>query len=223
MNKCHSFTIDFVGDSALQIKFQSDFIPDFTKIIKKLQIKKIKDICYAFDSVTIYLDPLIKNPIELKKDITNIINKMVTKNNTFIGNPNSSHTKLIEIPICSCTDCAIDWKRVEEYTKIKFGDFIQQYISYQYKVLFIGFQPGFPFLEGLPQKLSIPRLSTPRTKVPEGSVGIGGKQTGIYTFSSPGGWNIIGKTMLKLFDFNSGATLKANDRIKFKIASHYRI
>lgn len=220
MRKHYDFTIDFVGDTALQIKFKIDSIPDFSQLLKKLQIKEVTDTCYAFDCITIYFNPLIVNPIHLKGKVTNIINKIAIKDNISVRNSYDSSARSIEIPFCCCTNCALDWERVEEWTKMKFEDFIRQYISYEYKVLFIGFQPGFPFLEGLPQKLNIPRLSTPRTKVPAGSVGIGGGQTGIYTFSSPGGWNIIGKTTLKLFDFNEGSKLKANDRIKFKINDH---
>ncbi len=223
MEKHYNFTIDFVGDSALQIKFQRDAIADFNILVKKLQIKEVLDICYAFDCITIYFNPLTVKPFQLIEKVTTIINKIAIEENTSTRNCYTTLTKLIEIPFCCCADCALDWKRVEEHSGIKFGDFIQQYVSYEYKVLFIGFQPGFPFLEGLPKELNIPRLSTPRIKVPAGSVGIGGEQTGIYTFSSPGGWNIIGKTKLKLFDFNNGAILKANDRIRFKINEHSKV
>lgn len=90
-----------------------------------------------------------------------------------------------------------------------------------YDVYFIGFQPGFAYLGGLNELLHTPRLSTPRLKIPAGSVGIGGAQTGIYPYQSPGGWNIIGNTKAKLFDVNSEnpSLLKAGDRLKFVINS----
>ncbi len=72
-----------------------------------------------------------------------------------------------------------------------------------YRIYMIGFMPGFPYLGGLDERISFPRLSTPRIKVPAGSVGIAGKQTGIYPFESPGGWNIIGRTELSLFDVDA--------------------
>jgi inhibitor of KinA len=81
----------------------------------------------------------------------------------------------------------------------------------------IGFVPGFPFLTGLPKNLATPRRDTPRKEIPPGSVGIGGAQTGIYPLRSPGGWNLIGRTPLQLFDpiKNPPALLRAGDRVRF--------
>jgi KipI family sensor histidine kinase inhibitor len=84
-----------------------------------------------------------------------------------------------------------------------------------YRVCQIGFTPGFPYLSGLPPKLVTPRLETPRTRVAAGSVGIGGAQTGIYTVDGPGGWRLIGRTGLSLFDPERGARLAAGMRVKF--------
>ena len=88
-----------------------------------------------------------------------------------------------------------------------------------YTVYMIGFQPGFPYLGGLPECLHTPRRATPRTVVPAGSVGIGGAQTGIYPFSSPGGWQLIGHTKQALFDKNQAkpTLLQAGDTVKFVV------
>ena len=88
-----------------------------------------------------------------------------------------------------------------------------------YTVYMIGFQPGFPYLGGLPECLHTPRRATPRTVVPAGSVGIGGSQTGIYPFSSPGGWQLIGHTKQALFDKNQAqpTLLQAGDTVKFVV------
>ena len=82
----------------------------------------------------------------------------------------------------------------------------------------VGFIGGFPFLGGLPPKLATPRRETPRKEIPAGSIGIGGKQTGIYPIKSPGGWNIIGRTPLRLFDpqKNPPIVLRAGDRVRFR-------
>jgi inhibitor of KinA len=82
----------------------------------------------------------------------------------------------------------------------------------------IGFVPGFPFLAGLPRKLATPRRATPRKEIPAGSVGIGGAQTGIYPLRSPGGWNLIGRTPVRLFDPEKSppASLRAGDRVRFR-------
>jgi inhibitor of KinA len=86
----------------------------------------------------------------------------------------------------------------------------------------IGFTPGFPFLSGMPAKLATPRRATPRKEIPAGAVGIGGAQTGIYPLQSPGGWNLIGRTPLRLFDSkqNPPALLRAGDRVRFRRITH---
>lgn len=92
-----------------------------------------------------------------------------------------------------------------------------------YTVYFIGFQPGFPYLGGLSESLYFPRHATPRTKVPAGSVGIGGEQTGVYPFESPGGWQLLGQTDIALFDLTkaSPTLLNAGDTLKFTAIDIY--
>ncbi len=90
-----------------------------------------------------------------------------------------------------------------------------------YRVACIGFMPGFPYLAGLPRELEVPRLPTPRTHVPAGSVAIAARQAGIYPLESPGGWNVIGRTPWCLFDptANPPALLQAGDRVSFHAIS----
>ncbi|MCG8373557.1 MAG: allophanate hydrolase subunit 1, partial [Balneolales bacterium] len=111
----------------------------------------------------------------------------------------------------------LDWNRVEEYSKLSKQEVIQRHTNQIYTVAMIGFLPGFVFLDGLDQRISVPRLETPRTYIPSGSVGIGGNQTGFYSLESPGGWNIIGKTRESFFDVKAHppSRLNAGDKIKF--------
>ena len=105
---------------------------------------------------------------------------------------------------------------------------VQQVIKYHtapiYKVYLLGFAPGFPYLGELHHKLRTPRLDRPRSKVPAGSVAIGGEHTGVYTVPSPGGWNIIGRTETKIFDPADGTEsaflLKQGDRVRFRAVQH---
>lgn len=94
----------------------------------------------------------------------------------------------------------------------------QQHAAMVYTVAMIGFAPGFPYLSGLPDALALPRLASPRTRIPAGSVGIGGRQTGIYPRESPGGWRILGRTPLVLFDpqRDPPALLQPGDRVRFR-------
>lgn len=102
--------------------------------------------------------------------------------------------------------------------RIEIKDLIQLHAGVQYKVHMIGFVPGFAYLGGMPELLSAPRKNTPRTKIPVGSVGIAGKQTGIYPLETPGGWYLIGRTPNKLFDSKCSppSLLQAGDEVIFK-------
>ncbi len=213
--------VEFVGDCALQINIYPRKNIDFKKITEELKkLPEIKDLCFAYETLTIFFDPLTTDAVKLKRKVNIFLQNNIEHFSTLSQNftfPDDSPS-LINIPACFCRECALDCERVENYTNMPFREFIEKYINTTYKVLFIGFQPGFPFLEGLHPQLHIPRLITPRIKVSAGSIGIGGSQTGIYTFSTPGGWNIIGKTPMKLFDFKKGALIKAGYSIKFYIS-----
>jgi len=116
-----------------------------------------------------------------------------------------------------------DLQRVAEFHKIKPEKVCELHAARTYKVYMIGFSPGFPYLGELDERLHTPRRESPRTRVPAGSVAIGGEHTGIYTVDSPGGWNIIGHTMTAIFDPARGAAggdeamflLKHGDRVQF--------
>ena len=125
--------------------------------------------------------------------------------------------KLIQIPVQYGGEYGPDLNAVAEYHKLTPQEVIAIHTSTQYNVLFLGFQPGFPYLDGLDKRLFTPRLATPRLSIPAGSVGIGGEQTGIYPAQSPGGWQIIGRSALALFDSASeqGALLAPGDRVQF--------
>ena len=107
--------------------------------------------------------------------------------------------------------------RVAEHTKLSEREIMDLHSRAEYRVACIGFVPGFTFLAGLPKKLATPRRDIPRKEIPPGSVGIGGAQTGIYPLRSPGGWNLIGRTPLKLFDPSKDppTLLYPGDRVRF--------
>ena len=125
---------------------------------------------------------------------------------------------MIEIPICYDAEFGFDLDRVAEHTKLSGPEIINLHSTGEYRVACIGFVPGFTFLAGLPRNLATPRRDVPRKEIPPGSVGIGGAQTGIYPLRSPGGWNLIGRTPLKLFDptKNPPTLLHPGDRVRFR-------
>ncbi len=134
---------------------------------------------------------------------------------------NKASAKLITIPVCYETEFASDLSEVMKYHNISKREVIQLHTQPVYQVSFIGFLPGFPYLTGLSEKLMTPRKTTPRANVVQGSVGIGGKQTGIYPSNSPGGWNIIGRSPIPIFSIEKEqpSLCKAGDSLKFQFIS----
>jgi KipI family sensor histidine kinase inhibitor len=130
----------------------------------------------------------------------------------------SDASLFVEIPVCYGGEFGADLREVASAHDVSEAQAIALHSGAEYRVHAIGFAPGFPYLGGLPEQLATPRRSTPREQVPAGSVGIGGAQTGIYPLATPGGWNLIGRTPLRLFDplRTPPALLRAGDRVKFR-------
>jgi KipI family sensor histidine kinase inhibitor len=129
--------------------------------------------------------------------------------------------KTVEIPVCYGDEFGPDIEFVAKVHGLSVEEVVRQHCEPLYPIYMIGFTPGFPFLGGLPETLHTPRLETPRTLVPEGSVGIANNQTGMYPVASPGGWQLIGRTPLKLFapERPDPFLYQAGDCIKFKAIS----
>ena len=140
------------------------------------------------------------------------------KSNDYSKTVFSEKNKLVEIPICYDEEFALDIKRLEEKTKLNFNEIVKEHLNTDFFVYMIGFVPGQPFLGDLKKNLYHDRLDTPRVKINKGSVGIVEKFCTIYTFESPGGWNIIGKTPLDLFNIKKreASMLSPGDSVKFK-------
>jgi KipI family sensor histidine kinase inhibitor len=129
----------------------------------------------------------------------------------------SSPERNIAIPVCYGNEFGPDLADLAAYHGLSKNEVISIHTSVSYLVYFLGFAPGFPYLGGMPQRIATPRLSRPRARVPAGSVAIGGLQTGIYPVSTPGGWRIIGRTPLKLFDPDETppTLFQMGDRVRF--------
>ena len=124
----------------------------------------------------------------------------------------------IEIPVCYGGDHGPDLDALAAYTKLDARDVVARHARAEYRVAMLGFMPGFPYLLGLDEALHAPRRASPRTRVPAGSVAIGGAQTGIYPREQPGGWQLIGRTPLTLFDAArpQPALLRPGQRVRFR-------
>ena len=129
--------------------------------------------------------------------------------------------RLVEIPVCYGAEFGPDLEDVGARVKMSPAEVIALHSAAEYMVLQLGFAPGFPYLHGLPEQLAVPRRETPRVVVPAGSVAIANRQTGIYPVEIPGGWNLIGRTPLKLFrpGQEPPTLLQPGDRVKFRAIS----
>jgi len=130
----------------------------------------------------------------------------------------------VEIPVCYGGECGPDLDEIAALHKIAPEQVIKLHSSATYLVYFLGFVPGFAYLGELPEELVTPRLATPRKKVPPGSVGIAGNQTGVYPFETPGGWRLLGRTPVSMFrgDREGLSLLSIGDRVRFAPISRER-
>jgi inhibitor of KinA len=129
----------------------------------------------------------------------------------------AQEARLVEIPVRYGGEFGPDLEFVAQHNGISKDDVIRIHTSESYQVFILGFAPGFPYLGILNERIAAPRLESPRKRVPAGSVGIAGRQTGIYPRESPGGWRLIGRTDVKLFDANQNppTLLQAGDKVRF--------
>lgn len=126
-------------------------------------------------------------------------------------------SRQVHVPVCYDAEFAWDADRISKEKHISFNELIALHTSKSYHIFMIGFLPGFAYMGPVDPRIAIPRISTPRTRVLAGSVGIAGEQTGIYPFNSPGGWNIIGRTPLPVFDLNAAQPVlfQPGDQVNF--------
>ena len=129
----------------------------------------------------------------------------------------STSPTMVEIPVCYEMACAPDASDIARIHGISHAELMRLHSDAKYRVEFIGFAPGFGYLSGLPGQLNTPRLDTPRPRVPAGSVGIAGNQTGVYPGNTAGGWRLIGRTPLRMFDAarEKPSLLSRGDRVRF--------
>ena len=203
-------TCDF-GDEVNK-KTNKEVIKLFNFIQESVNSKKIKGILNYTPSYNKLIINFELGEIKSKEIIEFI------KGSDYSKTTLSEKNKIVEIPICYDEEFALDIKRLEEKTKLSFKEIVNEHLNTDFFVYMIGFVPGQPFLGDLNKSLYHDRLDTPRVKINKGSVGIVEKFCTIYTFESPGGWNIIGKTPLDLFNINKKNTsvLSPGDTVKFK-------
>jgi inhibitor of KinA len=175
--------------------------------------KGFVELVPAFTTLTVYYDPLVTTVSELTEQIRR-------QQSVEIEAP-EANPRIVEVPVCYGGEFGEDLELVAKHAGFSAAETIRIHASSDYIVHMIGFAPGFPYLGGMSPKIAAPRRSSPRLKVPVGSVGIAGEQTGIYPLETPGGWQIIGRTPLALFRPNEDppTLLQAGDIVRFRSIS----
>jgi len=208
--------ISNLGDAALYCDFGKEVNKDTnTKVIKYFKSIKKENIL-GINNLTPSYNKLIIS-FDLKKTSYQNIKKLIEKLN--IDKIDEFKNKKIEVPVCIDDDFSLDIKRLEQHLNISREKIYENFFSKEFFCYMTGFIAGMPFLGDLDFNMRAKRLETPRVKVPKGSVGLTEQFANIYTFESPGGWNIIGNTPLNIFD-NSKETdpnlINPGDIITFK-------
>lgn len=187
------------GDKAVVMEFGNEIskninakIRNLVKAADEAKIVGIEEILPTYRSVQIMYDPLKIEYSELIRNLELLSSKTVEGQKEKI--------KIIEIPTLYGKEFGPDINFVAEHNKLTTDDVIKIHTGTDYLVYMLGFTPGFSYLGGMSESIATPRLASPRTKIPAGSVGIAGSQTGMYPSETPGGWQLIGRTPVKLYD-----------------------
>ncbi|MCZ0702175.1 inhibitor of KinA [Natronobacillus azotifigens] len=174
----------------------------------------------AFTSITVIYDPVQVLEIEANpfKSPYHIVANIIEEQIQQIAVLETKKQRTIEIPVLYGGEYGPDISIVAEHNHLTIEEVISFHTAGEYTVYMIGFAPGFPYIGGLPKRIATPRKTTPRSVTPARSVGIAGEQTGVYSIESPGGWQVIGRTPLELFQPNDPepTLLQTGDKIKFK-------
>ena len=187
------------GDSAITVEFGNEISADINacvhaldKALRKKNILGIVETVPTFRSLLIIYDPCITGGEKLKAKITKLCGDLEASS--------EGRKRIIEIPVLYGGEYGEDLKDVAEINKLTEDEVVKIHSGTDYLIYMLGFLPGFAYLGGLDPRLHTPRLDSPRTCIPAGSVGIGGAQTGVYPLASPGGWQLLGRTPVSVFD-----------------------
>lgn len=178
--------------------------------LKKIKIKGVRECIPSYASLLILYDPMVTS----FSRIESLIRRIRENENSILE---ADGARVIEIPVCYGGEFGEDIENVAAYSGLSKEEVIATHCGVDYHVYMVGFLPGFPYLGGLDPRIHTPRLSNPRLEIPAGSVGIGGEQTGVYPLASPGGWQLIGRTPIRLYDdrHKNPVMLQAGDTVRF--------
>ena len=211
----NDFRLVPAGDSALIVEFEERIDPAVNAraiavadAIRAAAMTGIRDVVPTYRSVAVYFHPLSTNYGALVASLERAAAQPVVEPPDRVP---------IRIPVCYGGELGPDIARVAEFGHLSERDVVALHSSASYRVFMLGFVPGFAYMGIVDARIAVPRRSTPRVRVPRGSVGIAGVQTGVYPAETPAGWQLIGRTPVTLFDLSRAEPflLKAGDAVQF--------
>ena len=212
-----------LGDKAVLLQFEEEVsehthakIQAVARYLDHHPTPGIIEYVPAYTTLTVYYNPWVlseKGKADPYDKVVTMLQQVLSK----VKEQKADKSSLVEIPVCYGGIYGPDLKEVADFNNLTPEKVIDLHSKNTYLVHMVGFAPGFPYLGGMDKRIATPRKPAPRTAIPEGSVGIAGEQTGIYPIETPGGWQLIGRTPLVLFDpeREQPSLLKAGDRVKF--------
>jgi inhibitor of KinA len=214
-----------LGDSALTVEFGNTIaIPSNEKAIALSKFFEDNPFPGFIESVPAYASTSIFYDLnKTRKNFSGLptafeaVKHLATNAIESLGDYQTASSRTIEIPVHFDQEAALDLDHVAHQSGLAVQEVIELFVSTTYRVFMLGFLPGFTYLGEVDDRIATPRKETPRLAVPKGSVGIAGKQTGIYSLASPGGWQIIGRTDIEMFtpSEETPSFLRAGDMVKF--------
>ncbi len=216
------FTIKIAGENALIIYFSDTFNTEIAntvcfaeQLIRKQMKHLVVDLIPSYASILVVFD-LSSTDHHVVRNELRVTLKGLVENIS-----DSKNATIVELPVYYSQESGPELSLIAKNVNLTIEEVIQLHQVQTYDVYAIGFAPGFAYLGEVDERIATPRLSTPRSKVPKGAVGIADNQTAVYPSVSPGGWNIIGLCPLNMFDANAKQTMPVNvgDKVKFKAIS----
>ncbi|MFN7979402.1 MAG: 5-oxoprolinase subunit PxpB [Vicinamibacterales bacterium] len=215
--------LHWAGDALVLVEFDARIAPEINRravalaeAITAARVPGVRDVVPAYSSVGVHVDPLRFDASALDAVISHDWDRATT--------PDDAAARVVEIPVCYGGAFGPDLDEVAAFAQLSPDQVIATHAAGTYRVYMLGFLPGFAYLGGVDAAIAMPRRESPRTAVPVGSVGIAGVQTGVYPTECPGGWRLIGRTPVAMFDVARAqpALLQPGDRVRFVPLAHDR-
>jgi inhibitor of KinA len=208
-----------LGDAAVLIEFSNQLdlrtntrIQVLAQAIRHRRIPWIRDVVPALSTLAVHVDPVSLGFADPIQPVRNLLTQCLDEGLS----PERSFNQ-VHIPICYETDFGLDLDEISQLTGLSIEQVVNRHQCSEFMVLMVGFAPGHPYLGGLAPSLSVPRRSAPRVKMPCGAVAIANAQCVVYPFEIPGGWSVVGRTPLRVFDANrqQPSLFEPGDQVRF--------